>query len=279
MNRSGWPFASPGGLRMKLFLVKEIIFEMNMTRLILAAAFATLACGANASGWPGFSQPFNPHDLPAGELGVSIGRGRELVDHTARLLPDNAGNSLNCSSCHQEGGQKPHAVPFVGVAGVYPDFSSRDGRVISLQDRINDCLMRSLNGNPIPSDSQDMNDFVAYMTYLSRDVPTGRSIEGRGLKAVEEPALPFNPGRGKEVYRARCSRCHSEDGGGLNNIAPPLWGANSYTDGAGMAKVEKAVRFIRWNMPRRTPGILTNQEAWDVAAYIDGQPRPHFVKR
>jgi thiosulfate dehydrogenase len=253
-------------------------FGDRLRRTVLPAVLAILAGSACAADWPGFSKHFDALEVPAGELGDSINHGRDLVDNTARLLPLNVGNPLNCTSCHQDGGQKPYAGPFVGLAGVFPEYSQRDQHVITLQDRINDCFMRSMNGKPIPSDSQDMNDFVAYMTYLSREVPTGKSVEGRGFKAVAQPAQPFSPIRGKDVYEAICSDCHGANGEGKDKY-PPLWGAGSYNDGAGMAKVEKAVKFIKWNMPKRDPGTLTDQEAWDVAAYIDSQPRPHFVQK
>jgi len=58
--------------------------------------------------------------------------------------------------------------------------------------------------------------------------------------------------------------------------APPVWGHGSYNIGAGMARVSVAAAFIKSNMPRGWGWSLTDDEAFDVAAYINSQPRPDF---
>ena len=247
-----------------------------------SAAWAASKPAAAQPQYAGYDKPYSEADVPAGPLGDSIKHGYFIVTQTKKALPNNVGNAMYCTACHQDNGQKPFAAPFVGLPAIFPQFNKRDGKIITLQDRINGCFKRSMNGKALDTAGQDMTDIVAYMNFLSRGVPLGTELNGRGFVVVSKPAQPEDAARGKLVYEAKCSMCHAADGQGMkagdNYIFPTLWGANSYNDGAGMAQVDKAVRFIKHNMPKNAPDSLTEQEAWDVAKYIDSQPRPHFEK-
>jgi thiosulfate dehydrogenase len=143
-----------------------------------------------------------------------------------------------------------------------------------LEDRINDCFERSMNGKALDPSAGAMRDIVAYMAFLSRGIPVGASIPGQGL-----PKLAVTRGdssRGRAFYRATCVRCHGDDGQGTP-VAPPLWGTQSFNIGAGMARVRTAAAFIRYNMPFDRPGTLSDQEAFDIALYLTSQPRPDFA--
>ena len=255
---------------------------MIMKTLYIAFTLLASMASTSASAYPGFDTAYRDIDVPAGSLGDSIKRGHDILQNTGQRLPNNVGNVLNCFNCHQDNGQKPFAAPFVGLAGAFPEFSKRDGKVISLQDRINGCFERSMNGKRVVADSPEMNDMIAYMHFLSRDVPIGKSVEGRGFVKIEKAQLNPDPARGKTVFETKCAICHGASGEGskvgASYMYPPLWGNNSFNDGAGMSRPEKAAAFIKGNMPKSAPGTLTDQEAWDVAAFIDGQPRPHFEK-
>ncbi|MEI2718669.1 MAG: c-type cytochrome [Gemmatimonadales bacterium] len=210
-----------------------------------------------------------PHD----SLGTSIRRGLAILEHTPDSLPTYATSSLNCTSCHLEGGRRAGAAPLLGVNGRFPGYLARAGAVVPIEDRINYCMTRSLAGYRLPSDSREMQDIVAYLGYLSKGLPFGASPEGLGFPAI--PALEGDSARGAGVYAARCATCHGPEGeGGAYPRAPALWGPGSYSIGASMAIVERAAAFIRHNMPLSAPGTLTDQEAWDVAAYINGHARP-----
>ncbi|HQZ64725.1 MAG TPA: hypothetical protein PLY87_06605 [Planctomycetaceae bacterium] len=91
-------------------------------------------------------QPSN--DLPPGELGEVIALGREIVDNTGKhpLSKQYVNNALTCSSCHLDAGTDPQAATFLGVATAYPAWSPREKRVITLEDRVLNCFMRSMNG-------------------------------------------------------------------------------------------------------------------------------------
>jgi cytochrome c len=43
---------------------------------------------------------------------------------------------------------------------------------------------------------------------------------------------------------------------------------------AGLATTTTLAEFIHANMPLGSAGVLTGQEAWDLAAFIAGQCRP-----
>jgi len=214
----------------------------------------------------------DPADIPAGPLGVSIRRGRALLEHTRDSLPKNVGNGLRCSSCHLDVGTRRNVMPWVGVAARFPQYRARSGRVIDLEERIGDCFERSLNGSSPPYDSPEMRDMIAYMAWLSRGTPMGRETEGQGVP----PLAPVKPdlAAGRRTFVAECARCHGEDGQGLVPPATPLWGDQSYNIGAGMARLRTAAAFIRAGMPLDRPNTLTPDQAYNVAAYVNSHARP-----
>ncbi|NCA88605.1 MAG: c-type cytochrome [Gammaproteobacteria bacterium] len=222
--------------------------------------------------------------LPAGPLGESIVRGRAYLAQTKERLPDFVGNGLACKNCHLgngiEVGTEPHAGPFVGVVAGFPQYRSRDGAVNTLEQRINSCFERSLNGKPLPLDHPAMIDMVAYMTWLSQGVPVGTQPGGHGMPQLKLPRSP-DLAQGKAVYQARCLACHGIDGSGLANPAggyvfPPLWGPQSFNIAAGMARHFTAAGFIKHNMPLGQGNSLSDDEVFDVAAYVIHQDRPDF---
>ena len=223
-----------------------------------------------------------PQTIPDGPLGDAVRRGLSIVNATRVALPGNVGNALNCASCHLNGGTVANAAPFVGLWGVFPEYFARSGRVDTLADRINDCFARSMNGKPIALDGEPMRALLAYIAWLSSGVPTGASVEGRGFAVIAAPARAPDPGRGATLYTQRCAECHGADGGGLNNVGgvygmPPLWGPQSFNDGAGMSRAAVAAAFIRTKMPLGRGGSLDDRDAWDLAAFITSAPRPPFA--
>lgn len=220
--------------------------------------------------------------IPAGPLGDSIRLGRNLVNDTVHYAKGYVGNGLNCTSCHQEGGTKAGASPFVGLATQFPAYNPRAGKVFTLQDRINGCFRRSMNGKELPLGSEEMTAMVAYMTWLSKDVPMGtKHVAGRGTPKVDFSALKVDLDNGKKVYAAQCAACHGADGQGMYDangtpLFPAVWGEKSFNVGAGMARLYTAASFVKANMPQTAPGSLSAQDALDVSAYFTTQPRPDF---
>jgi thiosulfate dehydrogenase len=219
--------------------------------------------------------------------------GRRLIAQTAELLgPDQPDadrryikSRLNCGSCHLATGNEPGTLTLLQVTEHYPRFSGRVGAMTDIEDRINECMQRSMNGTPLPMDSAEMIAMAAYLRSLGAEY----QAMGAAQKAPSEPPGFVAPSRkadvaaGQEVFAETCSICHGEDGAGLladadrtkGYLFPPLWGPDSFNNGAGMHRVLTAARFIKARMPLGEPD-LTDDQAFDVAAYINDQPRPEM---
>jgi thiosulfate dehydrogenase len=216
--------------------------------------------------------------------------GLRIVTETKAMLPEHVGDALACTSCHLNGGTVANASPFNGLATVFPTYNARAGRIISLQERLNDCMLRSMNGTRVSDDSKDMKAMVAYIAWMKGDKGANGKIEERGIGELNAKLIP-DPVRGKELFEAKCAVCHGSDGQGAKAadgswLFPPLWGDASFNNGAGMADTFSAASFIKSNMPIAGgtifplgQGGLSDQDAVDVANYFALQPRPDFAAR
>lgn len=214
--------------------------------------------------------------VPDGDLGRSIRRGWALLAHTGDSLPDHVGAALRCTSCHLDGGRRADAIPFTGVYGRFPQYRSRAAAVQRLEDRINDCFERSLDGKALAWDDPAMRDIVAYMAFRSKGILPGATLAGVGLPLGQETA--GDTVAGAAVFARSCARCHGADGAGTP-IAPPTWGARSFNLGAGMARLRSATAFIKHNMPFDRAEVLSDEDAVNVAAYVVSRPRPDFARK
>ena len=217
-------------------------------------------------------------------------RGMRLHLQTKALLPDNVGNALNCTSCHLNAGTVADGSPFVGVSAFFPSYAPRAGKDVTLEERINGCFRRSMDGKPLPVASPDMQAMVAYFDWMKMNTVAGDKVAGRGVGKVDPKIVP-DPENGKLIYAQQCAVCHGDDGQGLKQadgsfVYPPLWGNESFNIGAGMARTYTAAAFVKRNMPigfhEKFPlgqGGLSDQEAVDVAEYFSHQPRPDFVDK
>ena len=238
--------------------------------------------------------PFNPPadtTMPKSEKGELIALGRRLLSDTKHLLPDYVGDGLNCTNCHMNGGKTPVGGAFYGSAPTFPQMNPRAGREVDLIDRINGCMMRSMNGKPLARESKEMKAMLAYFDWLSEGIPKGAKVAGRGVGNRNMPHVP-DPVNGPKVYGDKCAICHGLDGEGLKDaqgefIFPPLWGDESFNIGAGMARTYTAAAFVLNNMPiawgTHWPlgqgKALSEQEAVDVSEYFTHQPRPDFAAK
>lgn len=214
----------------------------------------------------------NPAAIPDTMVGDRIRYGRRIFTDTPEYAKKYTGGALSCSNCHVDGGIAPYGLPVVGVTSRYPRYSRRADRVISLQDRIRGCFVRSENGRPLPDNSPEMEALIAYMAWLSR--PEKGHLQFTGQDLVELPHMLPNRKRGARIYAGQCAGCHGENGTGSMQMMPPLWGPDSFNDGAGMGQVSEMARFVQHNMPQNRRGILSAQDAYDVSAYIDSRQRP-----
>jgi thiosulfate dehydrogenase len=220
--------------------------------------------------------------------------GRRLIAQTSALLgPDQqdearryTASRLNCGSCHLATGTETGTLTLLQTTEHYPRFSGRVGAMTDIEDRINECMQRSMNGRPLPMDSPEMIAMAAYL----RSLGARYAATGATARKVVEPAAFKTPPRaadleaGRKVLEERCAICHGADGQGLlaardrsrGYLFPPLWGPDSFNDGAGMNRVLTAARFIKTRMPLGKAD-LTDDQAFDVAAFINAQPRPHMA--
>ena len=258
---------------------------------IVAAMGAGLGTGYAIWGWP--TNWYAGHDvasLPPGPQTDLIRYGGELIRDTARHIGKSAtdpakryaGNNLACSHCHINSGLKPFGIPLVSTFATFPMMV--DEHVMSLAERINGCMTRSMNGKPLPDDGREMEAMVAYLQFIGRKTPQGVRVAGMGLPPLRKPSRSPDPAQGEKVYASHCAKCHKDQGEGEPLMAPgigyeipPLWGNDSFNSAAGMSRLETAAAFVHANMPigasYREP-ILTEQQAWDVAAYVTSKPRP-----
>jgi thiosulfate dehydrogenase len=212
--------------------------------------------------------------IPRGALGESILLGLHIFQETPRYAAAYVGDKISCGDCHIQTGTMPYAMPLVGAPAWFPMHSDRADRMISLEDRIQECVTRSENGSPLPHDGPEMRGLQAFFDWLPVSQPSGQPNPGRGLASM--PDLQGDSARGSAVYDKYCSACHGADGAGVPPILPPLWGPGAYNDGAGMNQVKKMAAFVARNMPQNKPGALTSQEAYDVSAYIASKPHPAY---
>ncbi len=226
--------------------------------------------------------------IPATKEGEMILYGKELIAHTSIYLGPKgkvaqSSNGLNCQNCHLQAGTKPFGNNYGGVASTYPKIRPRSGKETSIESRINGCFERSLNGKPLKEDSKEMEAMVAYMKWLGKDVEKGIKPEGAGLIKLAYLDQPADPETGKGLYQQKCVVCHGENGAGIANsdgteyVYPPLWGDHSYNQGAGLYRLSRFAGYIKANMPlgvNYDSPQLSDQEAWDIAAYVNSMARP-----
>ena len=197
-----------------------------------------------------------------------------------------AGNNLACASCHQQAATKPFAMPWTGVAATFPQYRGREDDISTVEERVNGCMERSMSGKALPLDSREMKAFVTYISFLSRGIPVGANVEGAGMVQSKMPNRRANLEAGAKVYEAKCAVCHGPDGQGVRAgkpgdaqgyVFPPLWGPDTFNNGAGMNRLAMATRFVKHNMPQGTnfdAPQLSDDEAYDVSAYMLSKPRP-----
>jgi thiosulfate dehydrogenase len=213
-------------------------------------------------------------EIPNDTFGTSVRRGLALLLATRESLPSYDGSALRCTSCHLDQGRRANGS-WIGSFARFPQYRSRRGAVELIEDRVNDCFTRSLNGKGLPPGSPDMRDIVAYLAFLSWRSPVGAPPQGPNARLQRFASLTADTAAGQRTFGTTCARCHGPDGQGTP-VAPPLWGPKSFNIGAGMARVRTAASFVRDNMPFDQPGTLTDQQAYDVAAFVVAQPRPDF---
>lgn len=214
--------------------------------------------------------------------------GRELIANTSEYLGPNGkvrkiSNGLNCQNCHLQAGTVPLGNNYSAAKSTYPKVRGRSGKSEDIQLRINGCFQRSLNGEVLANDSKEMIAMVAYMDWLGKDVPKGEKPKGAGIYELPFLERAADPIKGKTIYERQCVACHMIDGQGVGKsdgsgyTYPPLWGEHSYNQGAGLFRMSRFAGYVKANMPFGATfenPILSDEEAWDVAAYVNSLDHP-----
>jgi len=231
------------------------------------------------------------NSIPHNDSGQMIVYGKELIHETARYygpqgsLGRNA-NGMNCQNCHLESGTRVWGGNFGSVASLYPRFSERRGSSETINQRISDCFERSMNGQAPDSNSVEIKAMKAYILWVGQGIEKGKKPAGTGLEPLAFLDRAADSAKGRMVYLEKCQRCHGSEGQGKPDSLkpgyqyPPLWGEHSYNTAAGLYRLSKFAPFVKANMPFGTnyeQEQLTSEEAWDLAAFVNSQPRP--VKR
>jgi len=238
-------------------------------------------------------QPFlwqapSTRDLPPTAEGELIRYGEKLVVNTSRYLGPKGvvgvfSNGMNCQNCHLAAGTRPYGNNYSAVFSTYPKFRARSGMVEDIYKRVNDCMERSLNGSSLDTGSQEMKALSAYINWLGKNVPKSGKPSGAGITDLTFLGRAADPRKGSLLYMQKCQACHGKEGQGLPAADsgcytyPPLWGDHSYTTSAGLYRISRFAGYVKDNMPfgasHGTP-LLTDEEAWDLAAFVNSQPRP-----
>ena len=243
-----------------------------------AVAATTHQAAAARPSTPTFAPP-PESSIPAGPLGEVIRQGRAIFTDTPAHAKAYVGNGLSCSNCHLDAGRLANSAPLWGAWGMYPQYRKKNGHVNTFGERLQGCFMFSMNGKAPPLDSAEIVALQTYAWWMARGAPVGVKLKGAGYPKEDfKPAQPPDYARGEKVYAANCALCHDGDGQGQQvagrNVFPPLWGPQSFNWGAGMHQLDNAAAFIKANMPFSRGDTLSDQDAWDVAMFMDAHERP-----
>ena len=216
--------------------------------------------------------------IPAGPYGDLVRLGQSIFEDTPKYAAPYAGNTLSCRNCHLDRGRDALSSPMWAAYVHYPEYRKKDGVVNTIQMRVQGCFRYSQNGTVPEADSRELTALVTYFYWMAGGLPVGVKPKAAGYPKLDPPKAAPSPERGAKVYAATCAVCHGDNGLGRTSagqqVFPPLWGPQSFNWGAGMHQVDRAAGFIKTSMPYGAGGTLTDQEAWDVAAYVNSRPRP-----
>ncbi len=308
VGRMGWIIAVLVGLLVVAALASRYLFQRSITQPIEGAwrpATPTNAASGPATAAPVVAgapesvrtdappapaaatvgkaagrsfQPPAEDTIPDNEYGKLIRLGEKVFTQTGKYAGKWVGNDLNCVNCHLDAGRRHDSAPLWAAFIHYPAFRSKTGQVDTLAARLQGCFQYSMNGKAPPPDDEVITALQTYAFFLAKGAPVGMPVEGSGYPKLQKPAQAPDYARGEKVYAQNCALCHGPDGQGQRagdrQVFPPLWGPRSFNWGAGMHQVNNAAAFIHANMPLGKGGSLTEQEAWDVAYFMDSHERP-----
>jgi cytochrome c len=142
--------------------------------VIVLAAFAVAMAFAQEEKK---EKPMEKKD-PAAEWKASVKRGEALFND-AKL----GTSGMTCNSCHMKGGTMDGKMgemsikAFDAVHTTYPKFMGMAGKVMTLDQVINYCIMSPLKGTPLAWDDQRLADLAAYVSTVKPAPPEEKKEE------------------------------------------------------------------------------------------------------
>jgi len=248
-----------------------------------APAPAVIATPATPAGPATAAIAFRPPPeatMPNDEFGKVVKLGHDIFTQTERYASQyNGSTNMNCSSCHLDAGRLADSAPLWAAFVSYPAYRSKNEKVNTFASRIQGCFMYSMNGKAPPLGDPVLIALESYAYWLASGAPIDPKIAGRGYPKVPKPLLSPDYARGQQVFAQHCALCHGADGAGQADANgqpnfPALWGEKSFNWGAGMSNLKNASGFIKANMPLGQGGTLSDQQAWDVALFMNSHERP-----
>jgi thiosulfate dehydrogenase len=266
----------------KLPLAGVLLLGLIVSGVLAYAQSQPIAVGKSPSGPAAPEgeafQPPSADAIPSGPYGDMVRLGRDIFRDTGKYAAGFTGNQLRCSNCHLDSGRRADSGPLWAAWVAFPTYRTKNKHVNTYAERLQGCFHFSMNGKPPPLGDKVLVALQTYSAWLAQGAPVGADMPGRGYPRLAKPVSSPDFARGQAVYQAKCALCHGGHGQGQSAggqvVFPPLWGANSYNWGAGMHMVDTAAGFIKANMPLALGGTLSDQEAWDVALFVDSHERP-----
>src|SRR5258708_4478134 len=108
--------------------------------------------------WDVPKNPLTDSSLDKSRLSADIRWGFKLFTNTPGEAKRFTPSRVSCSNCHLNAGQRERSLPLVGVAGMFPEYNRRSGRLYSLTDRIVDCFLRSENSTGVIAEGEGTPD-------------------------------------------------------------------------------------------------------------------------
>ena len=147
--------------------------------------------------WEFPKNPLTDRTLDDSRLASDIRWGFRIFTNTGREVPSFSPGRMSCNNCHLNGGQREKSLPLVGVAGMFPEYNRRSGRLFTLNDRIVDCFLRSQNATGAQAGSQHLPTLTskevlavaAYLTWLSKGYQVGGNPPWRGQNVIPSASL------------------------------------------------------------------------------------------
>lgn len=225
--------------------------------------------------------------IPRDAFGDAVRYGRNLMEKTAFFIGPKGSNGqytrnlMACSNCHQQAGTKPFSFNLMRSHQEYPQYRPREDKILTLAERVNNCITRPHNGRPLPYESKEMIAFLSYLKWINSFVIRKDRFAGEKNLQIQYPDIAANAKTGSVLYTQHCERCHQKKGEGLFNadttayLYPPLWGDLSYRKGSSMNRVTKMAGWLKANMPHQlashTNPVLSDVEALHIAAFINDE--------